>query len=276
MGGGGGHGGDGIEWDSTHGSGGGGGGGGCGSGSNSGGAGGAGGAYGGGGGGGGSADAVPGSIGLGGPGGQGLIVISYTPATGATVNAEASGALEILEIGGRAERTAIAFGVGVSTDRRPPAEALGGVGRSSTSPIDFTALIGRDFWTTAEWAGAAAIIADTPVGLEETTSLRTDTAIYAESGRRLASDAQLGLDLSSTLAGDARVPNEFQAVLRADRLAILEWLTGGARIASEGLLTLEWQDPPALLLVSHGRLLRSPERIRILAGPGSRHPFRGG
>jgi hypothetical protein len=240
------------------------------------GAGGAGGAYGGGGGGGGSADAVPGSIGLGGPGGQGLIVISYTPATGATVNAEASGALEILEIGGRAERTAIAFGVGVSTDRRPPAEALGGVGRSSTSPIDFTALIGRDFWTTAEWAGAAAIIADTPVRLEATTSLRTDTAIYAESGRRLASDAQIGLDLSSTLAGEARVPNEFQAVSRADRLAILEWLTGGARIASEGLLTLEWQDPPALLLVSHGRLLRSPERIRILAGPGSRHPFRGG
>jgi hypothetical protein len=100
--------------------------------------------------------------------------------------------------------------------------------------------------------------------------------IYAEYGRRLASDAQFGLELLSNLAGDAGVRNEFQAVLSVDRLAILEWLTGGARIASEGLLTLEWQDPPALLVVSQGRLLRSPGRIRILAGPGSRHPFRGG
>ena len=112
--------------------------------------------------------------------------------------------------------------------------------------------------------------------LEATTSLRTDTAIYAEYGRRLASDGQFGLDLLRTLAGDAGVRNEFQAVLSVDRLAILEWLTGGARIVSEGLLTLEWQDPPALLLVSQGRLMRSPGRIRILAGPGRRHPFRGG
>jgi hypothetical protein len=276
MGGSGGDGGNGIEWDGTHGSGGGGGGGGCGNGTNSGGAGGAGGAYGGGGGGGGSADSVSGSIGPGGPGSQGLIVVSYTPATGATISAEANGALEILEVGGRTERASIAFGVAVSSDSRPPAEALGSVGRSSASPINFAALVGSDFSTTAEWAGAAAITADTPVRLEGTTSLRTDTAAFAEYGRQLANNAQFGLELSSTLAGDAGLRNEFQAMLSVDRLTILEWLTAGARIASEGLLTLEWQDPPALLLVSQGRLLRSPGRIRILAGPGSRHPFRGG
>jgi hypothetical protein len=275
TGGSGGHGGNGIEWDSPHGSGGGGGGGGCGKGTNSSGAGGAGGAYGGGGGGG-SADAVSGSIGPGGPGNQGLIVVSYTPATSATISAEANGALEILEVGGRVERASIAFGVAVSIDSRPPAEALGGVGRSSASPINFAALARRDFWTTTEWAGAATIIADPSVRLEATTSLRIDPMICAEYGRRLVSDAQFGLELLSTLADDAGLPNALHAVLSVDRLAILEWLTGGARIASEGLLTLEWQDPPALLLVSQGRLLRSPGRIRILAGPGSRHPFRGG
>jgi hypothetical protein len=243
----GGPGGDGIEWDSTHGSG-----------------------------GGGSADAVSGSIGSGGPGSQGLIVVTYTPATSATINATASGALEILEVGGRAELASIAFGFGVSTDSRPQAEALRGVGRSTASPIDFAARVGRDFWPSTEWAGAATITADTPVRLEATVSLSTDTALHAECGQRFASDEQFCLELLSTLAHDAGVPNELHAVSTVDRLAILEWLTGGARIASEGLLTLEWQDSPALLLVSQGRLLRSPGRIRILAGPGSRHPFRGG
>ena len=269
----GGNGAAGSEFDSSHGSGGGGGGG---SGRTTiGGTGGNAGNYGGGGGGGGYPQTGV-SYGAGGFAAQGIIVVSYTPAASATISATASGALETLEVTDRAELASIAFGLAVSTDSRPQSEALGGVRRSTASRIDFAALIRRDIWPTAEWAGAAVVIADSPVGLETRTSLRTDTAIYADNGRRLASDVQFCVDLSSTLAGDASGRNEFQAVLSVNRLAILEWLTGGARIASEGLLSLEWQDPPAPLLVSQGRLLRSPGRIRILAGPGSRHPFRGG
>jgi hypothetical protein len=38
---------------------------------------------------------------------------------------------------------------------------------------------------------------------------------------------------------------------------------------------LEWADPPSLLMVAPERLLRSPGRIRLLAGPDSIHPLRG-
>jgi hypothetical protein len=54
-----------------------------------------------------------------------------------------------------------------------------------------------------------------------------------------------------------------------------ESLTNGARISTDGPLGLEWVSPSSLLIVAPERLLRSPGRIRVLAGPGSIHPLRG-
>jgi hypothetical protein len=260
----------------VHGAGGGGAGGGSGNGDYSGGSGAVGGAYGGGGGGGGGADNVPGSTGPGGPGSAGLIVVSYTPAVSAAISAAAPSTLEFQGIGGRSESASIEFDLILSSDSRPQAEALGNLKRSTTSPINFGFLVSRDLWITGEWAGAAAITADSSVRLEATTSLYSHTAIHAECAQWLAIDERFRLELSRTLAGNAGVPIAFYAALSSDGLAILEWLTGGTRLISEVLLTLEWQDPPALLLVSPERLRRSPGRIRILAGPASIHPLRGG
>ncbi|MGB9645068.1 MAG: hypothetical protein WCB44_08060 [Stellaceae bacterium] len=193
----------------------------------------------------------------------------------ATISAAAPSALEFQAIGGRSDLASIQFDQIVSSDSWLLAEALGGVKRSNRSPINSGFLVGADLWATAEWAAAAVITADTPVQLEMAASWRTDTALHAECGRRLASDEPCQFEVLRTLAGDTGARNELNATLSVDGLAILEWLTGGALIVSEGLLTLEWQGRPALLMVSPGRLLRSPGRIRILAGPGSIRPFRG-
>jgi hypothetical protein len=70
-------------------------------------------------------------------------------------------------------------------------------------------------------------------------------------------------------------PIELPAVLRRDSLLVPESLTSGVLISANELPTLEWADPPALVLVSLERLLRSPGKIRILAVTGSAHPLRG-
>jgi hypothetical protein len=98
----------------------------------------------------------------------------------------------------------------------------------------------------------------------------------AEGGIRFTRDAHTSFEALIALTGDAGERSEFAAALRADQPAALGWLTGAARITAEFSLNVEWQDPPALLLVSPERLLRSPGRIRILAASGSIHPLRGG
>ena len=61
----------------------------------------------------------------------------------------------------------------------------------------------------------------------------------------------------------------------SEALLATESLTDGARISADGLLCLEWVDPPSLLIVAPERVLRSPGRVRVLASPGSIHPLRG-
>jgi hypothetical protein len=89
-----------------------------------------------------------------------------------------------------------------------------------------------------------------------------------------SSDTQFRLELRHTPAGNTGFRTEILSVVRRDTPPCLESLAVGARVLSDAPLSLEWGDPPTLLVVSRDRLLRSPGRIRILAGPASRHPLR--
>jgi hypothetical protein len=192
------------------------------------------------------------------------------------ISAAASTAIEFHVGEGREEFVAIEVGPTVSTFSRVKAEALGGLRRGSASPAEFAPLIGRHCWAAVEWIGLAAITTNMLLRLEAIGFFAADATCRAESCIRLTRDDHTSLELLRALTGVAGARNEFAAALSVDKAAILESLAGAARIAAEVPLNVEWQDPPGLLLVSPERLLRSPGRIRILAGDGSIHPLRGG
>ena len=88
-----------------------------------------------------------------------------------------------------------------------------------------------------------------------------DPELLLEAGVLLVNDVRLRLELLTNSGGAA--------------ILVLEWLTNGARISADGPLCFEWVGPPSLLIVAPERLLRSPGRVRIVAGPDSIHPLRG-
>ncbi len=97
--------------------------------------------------------------------------------------------------------------------------------------------------------------------LETAAELRRDTLGFVEFACVTLSNVQIRLELLGIPGSDVLLP--------------AEWLTNGARISADGPLCFEWVGPPSLLIVAPERLLRSPGRIRIVAGPDSIHPLRG-
>lgn len=251
----GGNGGAGTEWDASHGSGGGGGGGG-GGGNGSGGDGGAGGTYGGGGGGGGYAG---GSLGSGGTGGGGIVVITYTPAAAAAITAESWTASEVQGAVRADQPPSVECCLIVPRDCLPLTEVGGGIWRADAPPINFPCVAAKDVGLPTEWAGDVGVTADTLAQLDAVAWSFVDAAVPLELASRTLQDVTGFSELSATHAVDAQPVVEFPCTA-----------AGEARP-----LGLEWADPPGLLLVSSERLLRSPGRIRILAGPSSMHPLRG-
>jgi hypothetical protein len=282
-------GGNGVEWNSTHGAGGGGGGGGL-SFSGSGGSGGNGGLYGGGGG-----SGTTNGFAVGGSGGQGIIVINYTPAAGATITADASTAAEFRGSQHKDDPVAIEFGLTVPCDVRSPLETGDGVRARAASPVAVLDTGGSHLRLPTEFAGAVAVTADILARLEFAANLRAGAIAPpewasrnireggngAEWGSRLATaagtagSARLWLECSNAFAADARSSHEILASVSFEGLLVLEALTSAVRISIALPACLEWADPPPLPLISPERLLRSPGRIRILAGLGSIHPLRG-
>jgi hypothetical protein len=283
----GGNGAAGSEFDGTHGSGGGGGGGGGRNGTLAG-TGGTGGNYGGGGGGGGYPQ-IGTAWGVGGAGGAGVIVVTYTPAVSSTLTAECWAPLGSQTTERRDELAATESGLIIQSHNGPHLEAHGSIGRSGASPTGFSCVARKDAGLPAEWAGAVVVAADTSLWLETAGSLRAETIAFseficrilrpgdgsAEWRGRLATDVGGCLEWLYEVVRDARKPTETLALLGRESLPAVELLTGGALISVDGLLTLEWADPPGLLLVSPERVIRSPGRIRILAAPSSMHPLRG-
>ena len=78
----------------------------------------------------------------------------------------------------------------------------------------------------------------------------------------------------ASLGSGAKLTFGSLSVLSRHELPIIESITGGARILTFGTVSVEWGDPPITAVVSLGRFLRSPGRIRVLAGTGGRRPLR--
>jgi hypothetical protein len=268
----GGSGGNGIEWDAAHGSGGGGGGGGgCGD-AQLGAAGGGGGNYGAGGAGGGWST-VSGNRGTGGAGGAGIIVITYTPATATTVMADAGAKVEFYKTGSTNQVAQFESGVSASSNSRTPIEVCSVSRRSGVNPVELTFSALGHWSLPVEATGAIAITVNTLLSLEHLARGQVDFRGRSEWSGRMPSNVQLYLEWLYGLTGDPNARGEILTVSSREPRSVLESPGGGASVV--GLLALEWADPPGLLLVSLERLLRSPGRIRILAGPDSIHPLRG-
>jgi hypothetical protein len=301
----GGDGGDGIEFDFFRGSGGGGGGGSYHAGI--GGDGGAGGNYGGGGGGGAYG---PTPHGAGGNGGDGIIVITYTAAettltAASSLAAESQGIARVADCG-PIELSAVPRGYAAL-----PITAPSGVRRDAASQTEILRLIRVNRGLTTEWAGSLSVIADRSLRFEFAVLSHCDAVGFLEASNRILCDvndavewlmwcrvdsvspvARLattpavielpaewitcsGSELPQALAGEAGAPIEFLAALGRDALPVLEALTEGALVLTDGPFAMEWADPPAVMPVSPARLLRSPGKIRILSTPRSTRRLRG-
>jgi len=112
----------------------------------------------------------------------------------------------------------------------------------------------------AEWIAGQSVRAE--IAVEHLRNLLVHSGLCAEFRNLLVVNLQTCLE---ALAGRGGVTP-----------AVLEALTSSARISTDEPLCLEWADPPGSVpVVGSNRLLRSPGRVRILAGPGGVHPLRG-
>lgn len=256
----GGSGGFGQEWDSAHGSGGGGGGGGGAQAGDAGqgGLGGDGGSYGGGGAGGGWNGLASG---LGGNGGNGIIVVTYAPATSATIVAESRNAIEHQAVGRIDAFEAMEFGLSVASDVAVATEGRQEIRCDVETPIEASRAALGSSLIPIQWAGSLAFYTGALMPFEATAVLHRDAVGFVEFAWVALSNVQIRLELLAIPGSEALLPAEA--------------LTDGAHISADGPLCLEWVGPPSLLIVAPERLLRSPGRIRVLAGPGSIHPLRG-
>jgi len=223
-----------------------------------GGAGGAGGGYGGGGGGGGWNGLAPG---LGGNGGNGIIVITYTPVISATISAESRNAMEHQAVGRIDASAAVEFGLSVPSNVAVATEGRREIRCEDETPIEASSAALRSSLIPIQWAGSLAFYTDAFMPFEAAAVLYRDTLGFVEFACVTSSNIQFRLELLTIPGSEALLPAES--------------LTNGARISVDGPLCLEWVDPPSLLTVAAERLLRSPGRIRLLAGPDSIHPLRG-
>jgi hypothetical protein len=213
------------------------------------------------------------------------------------------GVLEFPTTGRRDDVPSIEFNRNAQGNSGQRIEAHGGVVRHVAAPIEYARV---SLWVTAfstESLGAIVVTADALSPLEALLIRRSDTIARTELSLRTLGGAKgsgewlavrtvgagakvedfsnvraefVGrLGLAGRLVGRACVPLEIIAALSHEALPVLESLTGGARVTVAGISALEWADPPTLVVVSPERVIRSPGRIRILAGPGSTHPLRG-
>jgi hypothetical protein len=170
----------------------------------------------------------------GGSGAQGVIVVNYTPAA-ALVTADASVPVETAESLFAQGFGAIQFFASAKSDSPLTAATDNGIRQDLTNPIEFIGFSSGNLVGVVGFSGAVARANGSLSPFESVTAVQRQT------------DSALALEhLSAMISASARFPLE----------------TAGP------------VDLPRLMPVSPGRLLRSPGRIRTLAGPGSRRPLR--
>jgi hypothetical protein len=140
------------------------------------------------------------------------------------------------------------------------------------SSLEVRALLSSDTVGASELG--ARTLRDPAGSIESLAMPKADAGAPAENLAKARKDLDARSEWGARLAGDAGAWNEILAVQSSEVVTLSEWLTGGARVTITGALPVEFADPPALVLVSPERVLRSPGRIRILAGVGSLHPLR--
>jgi hypothetical protein len=199
-------------------------------------------------------DALHGSGGGGSGGGGGLIVITYTPAISATILAESRNAMEHQTVGRIDAFDAVEFGLSVPSDVAVPTEGRREIRCDCEIPIEASYAALRSSRIPLQWAGSLALWTDVLMPFEVAALLHGDTLGFVE--------------LSCLTLRNAQFRLEFLTIPGSEALLASESSSNGARFSVDGPLCLEWADPPSVMIVAPGRLLRSPGRIRVLAGSG--------
>jgi hypothetical protein len=220
-----------------------------------------------------------------------------------TVTADSWLAPEFQTKGTKNEPVGIGFELVTKDVKRTNLEESGSTSGDAFTPLESLHLTPRDTALPTEGLGAASLTADVLLRLEHLGSRRSDsmtqaefdpriftvtgfaeealessvrdTATTIEYSARLLSDLAIWSELISQLPQGVRTSTEILGALTHEALSPRESLSAGVRLIIDSPLATEFADPPALLLVSPGRLSRSPGKIRILVGPNSAHPLRG-
>jgi hypothetical protein len=169
-------------------------------------------------------------------------------------------ALECQAVGRRDVVEAVEFGLSVPSDVAVPTERRGEIRCDDGTPIEASCAALRNSLIPLQWAGSLAFYTDALMPFEAAAVLHRETLGLVEFACVPVSNLQLRLELLVVPSSEALLPAESS--------------TNGARISADGLLDLEWVSPPSVLIVGPQGLLRSPGRIRVLAGPGGIHPLR--
>jgi hypothetical protein len=155
------------------------------------------------------------------------------------------------------------------------AEALGAVTLTADALLPLEDVVLRPFNSISQTESGSRIFGTTALSTESPAKRTVDTWVTIDYLTKLRSDLDIRSELAVRLADDPGAPIEILTALSREAPPAVESLSAGARVTTATLLALEWADPPALLIVSQERMLRSPGKIRILAGPASVHPLRG-
>jgi hypothetical protein len=108
-------------------------------------------------------------------------------------------------------------------------------------------------------------------------TINADSLIASEFQTARSGDEATRIEFGQGAKDVSRTPVEAFGRVGSGTPSLIEfpYLTNGTGITIAAAPALEWADPPARLIVSPERLLRSSGKVRILAGPGSVHPLRG-
>jgi hypothetical protein len=111
--------------------------------------------------------------------------------------------------------------------------------------------------------------------LEHAANAAVRSGTVSEFAGGVINGSALGAEELFSVASNTTLSLAALAACRRDTLVALDPLSTGISLFASEILLLEWLDPPNLMEISIGRLLRSSGRIRILAGGISNSPTKG-
>jgi hypothetical protein len=151
------------------------------------------------------------------------------------------------------------------------------VGNSITADASMTmeldCRVSQGSITAAEWPVLSK--ADQLADLEDAAAMAVNSGVVSDLAGEVISGWALHAEGLCNAASEATLPLASLIVLCRDTPVALDAFTSGMGVRRSELLFQEWLDPPNPMVISIDRLLRSPGRIRVLAGGISSSPTRG-